>query len=97
MTEDYLRTKNNEVRVSIRAVPSSSKTCFAGVSGNALRVKIAAAPEDGKANDALTAFIAASLGCAKRDVRLVSGEKSRQKIVAFPSSYKEVFENISNI
>jgi len=42
-------------------------------------VRLAAAPVDGAANDALIAFIAATIGCPRRAVSIVSGEKSRDK------------------
>jgi len=42
-------------------------------------VRLAAAPVDGAANEALIAFIADLLGCSRRDIAIVSGEKSRDK------------------
>jgi uncharacterized protein len=42
-------------------------------------VKLAAAPVDGAANDALVALLAKSLDLPKRAIRLVSGERSRTK------------------
>jgi uncharacterized protein (TIGR00251 family) len=90
----FMRLKDSEVEVDIKAVPGSSKTCFAGIKDERLRVKIAAAPEDGKANAELIAFTAAALGCAKRDVRMLRGEKSRLKTLAFPLAYREIFDKI---
>jgi uncharacterized protein YggU (UPF0235/DUF167 family) len=52
-------------------------------------MKIAAAPEDGKANTALIAFLAKTLGCPKNQIRVFSGEKSRLKTIALPVSVKE--------
>ena len=45
-------------------------------------MKIAAPARDGRANEALLAFIAEKLGVARRDVALMSGEKSRDKTIA---------------
>jgi uncharacterized protein YggU (UPF0235/DUF167 family) len=50
-----------------------------------LKVRIAKAPEDGKANAELAALLSGLLGCSKREVRFVTGEKSRLKTVALPS------------
>lgn len=47
-----------------------------------LRVKIAAAPEDGKANAALVSFLAETLGLAKKEISIIRGEKSRLKTAA---------------
>jgi hypothetical protein len=48
-------------------------------------VKVAAAPEKGKANRALCEFIAEKLGVAKSKVRIVSGETSRLKRIHIDS------------
>lgn len=53
-----------------------------GRHGAAWKVRVAAAPEDGKANDALVRLLAETLGVASRDVEIVSGLSSRDKIVA---------------
>ncbi|MCL1931083.1 MAG: DUF167 domain-containing protein [Treponema sp.] len=78
----------------IKAVPGASKTEFAGFKEGRLRVRVAAAPEDGKANAELAAFIAKSLGCPKRDVALLHGEKSRLKTLAVPLAYRLQWEQI---
>ena len=44
-------------------------------------MRLAAAPVDGAANDELIAFLAASFGCPRRSITIVSGEKSRDKRV----------------
>ncbi|MDR2597082.1 MAG: DUF167 domain-containing protein [Treponema sp.] len=72
------------IRLEIKAVPGASKTEFAGVKDSRLRIRITAAPEDGKANAELLSFLSKALGCPKRDLRLFSGEKSRVKVVALP-------------
>jgi uncharacterized protein len=50
--------------------------------GGALLVRLAAPPVDGAANDALIAFLAGVLDLPRRSIRVVSGEKSRDKRVA---------------
>jgi uncharacterized protein (TIGR00251 family) len=75
------------VLLDINAVPGASKTEFAGIKDDRLRIRIAAAPEDGKANSALLAFLAKTLDCPKRELILESGEKSRLKTVSFPARY----------
>lgn len=52
-----------------------------GVIDGALRVRVAAAPVDGAANEALTRLIAAAVGVANGRVRLVSGVTGRRKVV----------------
>jgi uncharacterized protein (TIGR00251 family) len=89
----YLITGDN-IHITIKAVPGASKTEFAGVREGRLRVRIAAAPEDGRANAELAAFIAKSLGCPKRDVAILQGEKSRLKTLAVPLAYRLQWEKI---
>ncbi len=83
---------NDALLLDIKVVPGASKTCFAGLSDDRLRIKIAAAPEDGKANACLCAFLAQELDCRKKDVVLKTGEKSRLKTVSLPLETKEKLE-----
>ena len=61
--------------------PGAKRTECAGMHGEALKIRLAAPPVDGKANDALISFIAKTLGVPKSRVELVSGETSRAKRV----------------
>jgi uncharacterized protein (TIGR00251 family) len=63
----------------VRVIPRAGRTAVGGRRGEALLVRLAAAPVDGAANEALIAFIADLLGCSRRDIAIVSGEKSRDK------------------
>jgi uncharacterized protein (TIGR00251 family) len=90
------RISGEKIHIDVKAVPGASKTEFAGIENERIRVRIAAAPEDGKANEELCRFLAKIVGCAKRDVVLVKGEKSRLKTLAFPLAYKIKFDNIIN-
>ncbi|MCL2066965.1 MAG: DUF167 domain-containing protein [Treponema sp.] len=88
------RIVGNKIHIAIKAIPGASKTEFAGVKEGCLRVRIAAAPEDGKANAALIAFFAKAIGCPRRELTLLCGEKSRNKILALPLVYREQLESI---
>ena len=64
----------------VKVIPRSARTELAGVLADGTwKVKVAAAPEKGKANRALCDFIAAKLGVAKTRVRIVAGETSQLK------------------
>ena len=66
----------------VKVVPKSSKIGFVGyLPDGTWKVKIAAAPEKGKANEALCAFLAERLGVAQSKVRILSGKTSRLKRV----------------
>ncbi|MDR1220581.1 MAG: DUF167 domain-containing protein [Treponema sp.] len=89
------RVSGGVILLDIKAAPGASKTEIAGVQENRLRIKIAAAPEDGKANAELRAFLATSLSCAKKDVVLKTGEKSRLKTVVLPLAALQKLEALA--
>lgn len=74
-------TTPSGVRLSVRVQPRASREAMLGVHDGALKVALTAPPVDGEANAALVAFLASSLGVAKRSVRIVRGETSKTKIV----------------
>lgn len=66
--------------ISVKVTPKSSKTELTGyLPDGTWKVKVAAAPEKGKANRALCEFLAEKLGVAKSRVRIVAGEASHLK------------------
>jgi uncharacterized protein (TIGR00251 family) len=65
----------------IRVVPRAGNTAVAGTRDNALLIRLAAPPVDGAANAALIEFLARALDIPKRNLALISGEKSRTKRV----------------
>ncbi len=67
--------------LDLHVQPGAKKTEFAGMHGERRKVRLAAPPVDGKANDALIEFIAAQYGVPKRNVTIDAGEHSRQKRV----------------
>jgi uncharacterized protein (TIGR00251 family) len=91
--ETCIRVSGDSLLVDLKVQPGSSKSCLAGVKDGRLKVRIAAAPEDGKANAELTAFFAGLLGCPKREVTLKNGEKSRLKTLALPLSCRKALDS----
>jgi uncharacterized protein (TIGR00251 family) len=67
------------VDLDVRVVPRAGHSGFAGMREGALLVRLAAAPVDGAANDELISLIATTLRIPKRDITIVSGERSRTK------------------
>ena len=63
----------------VRVVPRAGRTAVAGMRGDALLVRLAAAPVDGAANAALITFLAEVFGRPKRDITILSGHTSRDK------------------
>lgn len=68
-------------RIKVYVQPRASKTAVVGMHGDAVHIRLAAPPVDNAANEALVEWVAARLGIAKRQVRVVAGGTSRRKVV----------------
>lgn len=79
------RTVATGLSIAVRVTPRSSRDCIDGVEARgmkiALKVRVRAAPEDGKANAAVTALVADFLDLPKRAAALTAGHTSRDKTV----------------
>lgn len=76
----FLRTeKNGGVIVDVHVMPNAPQTQIQGLHDNALRVRLKAPPVDGKANLALQAWLAKTLGIPRSAVELVRGDTARRK------------------
>ena len=76
--------------LQIQVVPNASRTQVAGLHDGALRIRLMAPPIEGRANAALLAWLAASLGLPRRSVQLLSGETNRRKRIALDCSHAQV-------
>jgi uncharacterized protein (TIGR00251 family) len=92
--ESYIRISGGFLFLNVKAVPGASKSALAGVKDGRLKVRIAAAPEDGKANEELRSFLAKTLAIPKKDIVVTSGEKSRLKTLRLPISAREKLEAV---
>lgn len=77
----WLRSDGADVVLTLHIQPGAKQTEVAGLHGEALKIRLAAPPVDGKANDCLIGFIAKALGVAKSRIALVGGASSRAKRV----------------
>ena len=79
-----LRATAEGVTLAVRAQPGAKKTAITGVYGEGaaaqLKIAVHAPPLEGRANQALIAFLAETLGVAKSAVELKSGMLSRSKV-----------------
>jgi len=75
------RAADGSVILTLHIQPGAKKTEITGLHGEALKIRLAAPPVDGKANAALIAFLAKACGVSKSSVELVSGDTSRAKRV----------------
>ena len=72
-------TPGIRTRITLKIQPGARKTAFAGKLGDVWKVRVAAPPVDGKANETLTKFLAKLLGRPAAAVRIVTGFTSATK------------------
>jgi uncharacterized protein len=76
-----IKMKNIEesiyTEINARIIPKSSRNEIIG--GDVVRIKVTSPPVDGKANKAVVTLLSKQLKIPKKDVQIVSGEKSRNK------------------
>jgi uncharacterized protein len=82
------------VEIDIRVIPRSGRTGLAGSRDGRLLVRVSAPPVEGAANDALIGLIAEVLEVSRRAVRIVAGERSRQKRIAVDGVRVETAESL---
>ncbi|OIO61007.1 MAG: YggU family protein [Alphaproteobacteria bacterium CG_4_10_14_0_2_um_filter_63_37] len=73
------RNPDGSVTLVVHAQPGAKRTELAGLHGEAVKIRVASPPVDGKANAALIAFLAKLLGVRKGDVIQTAGQTSREK------------------
>ena len=77
----FIRVSKQGVLLSIHVQPRAAHTACAGIHGEALKIRIAAAPVKGAANRELIRFLADELSLPTAAVRIESGEGGRDKRV----------------
>ena len=68
-------------RLRVRVSAGARRTEIAGRYGDGWKVRVAAPPEDGRANEAVLRLLAERLGLPRRAVTIVSGHTAREKVV----------------
>ena len=77
----WLREEDGAVVLALHVQPGAKRTKVEGAHGDALKVRLAAPPVDGKANAELLRFLADAFAVPLRQVTLVRGETARRKTV----------------
>ena len=68
-------------RLNVKVVPGSSRDQIVGWLGDALKIKVMAPPEKGRANQAVVDLLATKLGISTDDIEVVSGHSSPSKVI----------------
>ena len=77
----WYRYKQGNLLLSLYVQPGAKYNQVVGLHGEALKIKLASPPIDGRANTALLQFIATQLHIPLRQIKLIRGEKSRHKTI----------------
>ena len=77
-----IRATPTGVVIDVQVIPRAQRSAFAGKRDGRVLIRLSAPPVDGAANAALQQFLADALDRPRRDIQIISGEKSRTKRVA---------------
>jgi len=69
------------ITIKIKVEPRSSRAGVVGPYGDALKVKLTSPPVEGRANKELIEVLAKEFGISKKDVEIISGQSSKNKVV----------------
>lgn len=86
--------RDGEIVFTVRVVPRASRSGVAGEHDGALRVRVAAPPVDGAANEELIRFLARRFDVPARDVEITSGQTSKLKQIRVRGAAREQLENL---
>jgi len=81
--------------LNVHVQPGAKKQQLRGMYGNAVKIALRAQAMDGKANQALVAFIAQSVSLPRQRVRLVSGQTSRKKRIYIQGEADVLMQQLS--
>lgn len=77
----WLRRSATGWTLAVHVQPGAKRSAVGGVHGERLKLRIAAPPVEGRANEAVVEFLAEALGVARTRVRVAAGARSRDKLI----------------
>ena len=96
---NWLSRDAESLLIHVRIIPRASRNQVVGVSNQRLKLKVTAAPVDGKANEALIRYLSELFGVAKSRIDIVRGHRGREKTVSIssPPELPEVLAELVNL
>ncbi|MDQ6958104.1 MAG: DUF167 domain-containing protein [Mariprofundaceae bacterium] len=85
------------VYVNVHAQPGVRKPRLRGMHGDAIKIAVREAAQDGKANAAIINFMAELLGCTRQNVEVASGHTSRQKRLFVSGDIRPIINRLHEI
>lgn len=87
-----MKSSSETVLLHVKVTPNASRHDIVGWEGEVLKVRIAAAPERGKANEALIRYLAECLQLRRNEIHFLYGETSRQKCIQIDGMTRELLK-----
>ncbi len=78
---EWCEADAEDVLLRVKVVPGASRSVIAGLLGDRLKIRVAAPPEDGKANDAVCRLLAMALDVPVKSVSVEVGATNREKTI----------------
>ncbi len=82
--------------LSVMVIPNASRDEIVGWQGESLKIRIAAPPVEGKANEAVIKFLAKRLDLAPSDLSIAGGATGKRKKIKIPLTEEDVRKNLSS-
>ncbi len=82
----WYRRRDDVITLTLHVQPGAKRSEIAGLHGDALKIRLAAPPIEGRANEALLKFIAGIFSVPLRNVELHHGSQSRHKVLTVTGS-----------
>ncbi|MEK6590166.1 MAG: DUF167 domain-containing protein [Nitrospinota bacterium] len=89
MNKLRLKEDENNVILGVRVQPRSSKNEVCGVFKDEIKIKLTSPPIDGEANEGLREFLSDILGISKGQIEIISGHRSKSKLIKIRGVTKE--------
>ncbi len=90
MNHDWCRAGSRGIRLAVQVMPNAKKSEVIGVLDGALKIRLQAEPIEGKANDALIRYLAASLGVPKSAIEIMHGHIGKRKVLEIDADHLDV-------
>jgi hypothetical protein len=85
------------MRLRVKVTPRASRNEITGLRDGVLSVRISSPPVDGAANDELVRLLSKALGMRRADMRLVSGQSSRHKVLEIDADEPAVIKELRRL
>lgn len=89
-----IRGTKEGLLIPVKLQPRAARTEICGCFGESLKIRVVSPPLEGRANQECIKYLSGLMGVSKSSLKLVSGEKSREKQILLPWTAKDTLERI---